>query len=110
MLSKTSYNLQIYNREIEKLHVNTDEWKYINIINASTFFLLELEEMKSCVYRVETANAEMWLKRFWHHLFPTAAWETCTFFDPETLQNTIFDDGLQTLSNAHPAYFWVAFL
>ena len=51
------YNLHIYIREIEKLHVITHEWKDINIVNSCNFFLSEFENMKSCIYRVETANA-----------------------------------------------------
>ena len=43
------YNLHIYITEIEKLHVITYEWKYINIVNFSNSFLLEFEEMKSCI-------------------------------------------------------------
>ena len=55
------YNLHIYKRKIEKLHVITYEWKYINIVNSCNCFLSEFEEMKSCRYRVETANAGMGL-------------------------------------------------
>ena len=55
------YNLHIYFRENEKLHVITYEWKYITIVNACIFFLLEIEEQKRCIYRVETANAGMGL-------------------------------------------------
>ena len=61
MLAKTLYNLQICIGENAKLHVITDEWKYINIVNSCNFFLLEFEEMKSCIYRVETANDGMGL-------------------------------------------------
>ena len=35
--------------------------KVINIVNSCNFFLSEFEEMKSCIYRVETANAGMGL-------------------------------------------------
>ena len=62
------YNLHIY-KKIRKLHVITYEWKYINIVNSCNFFLSEFEEMKSCIYRVETANAGMGLQWIWHHLF-----------------------------------------
>ena len=55
------YNLHIYNRKIGKLHVITYEWQYNNIVNSCNFFLSEFEEMKSCIYRVETANAGMGL-------------------------------------------------
>ena len=61
MLATTLYNLHIYIREIEKLHVINYEWKYINIVNSCNFFWSEFEEMKSCIYRVETANAGMGL-------------------------------------------------
>ena len=88
------YNLHIYNREIEKLHVNTYEWKYINIVNSCNFFLSEFEEMKSCIYRVETANAGIWTVVALASSIQIAAWGNCTFHDQETLQNTIFDESL----------------
>ena len=53
--------MHIYNREIEKLQKITYKWKYINIVNSCSFFLLEYEEMKRCIHRVETANAGMGL-------------------------------------------------
>ena len=57
MLAKTLYSLHIYIKEIEKLHIITYESKYNNIVNSCNFFLSEFEEMKSFIYRVETANA-----------------------------------------------------
>ena len=63
------YNLHIYNKKIGKLHVITYEWEYINIVNSCDFFLLEFEDMKSCIYRVEPANAGMAIQRIWHHPF-----------------------------------------
>ena len=41
----------------ERLHVYTYKRKYIDIVNSSILFLLDPEEMKSCLYRVETRNA-----------------------------------------------------
>ena len=35
--------------------------KYINIVNSSKIFLIEIEQMKSCMFFVETANARMGL-------------------------------------------------
>ncbi len=32
-----------------------------------------------------------------------AAWGNCTFYDPESLQNTLFDETLQTLLTLHIA-------
>ena len=61
MLAKTLYNLHIYIRENEKLHVITCEWKYINILNSCNIFLFFFEGMQSCIYRVGTANAGMGL-------------------------------------------------
>ena len=61
MLAITLYNLHIYNKKIGKLLVNTYEKKHTNIVNSGNFFLSEFEEMKSCIYRVETANAGMGL-------------------------------------------------
>ena len=43
------YNLHNYIGEIEKLHVITYEWKYINIVNSCNYFLSEFGEMKSCI-------------------------------------------------------------
>ena len=54
--------------EIKVTLVFTYEWKNIDIVNSTIFFLSELEEMKSCIYRVETANAGIGLYWFWHHL------------------------------------------
>ena len=48
-------------------------------MNSCNFFLSVFEEMKSCIYRVETANAGMGLKRFWHHLFILLLEETVRF-------------------------------
>ena len=39
-----------------------------------------------------------------------ASWRNCTFYDQESLQDTIIDDSLQSLSNVHPAFWWVAYL
>ena len=55
------YILHIYFKEMGKLHVTSHERKYFNIGNSYNFFLSEIEEMKSCIYRVETANAGMGL-------------------------------------------------
>ena len=49
------------------LHVITFECKYYNTVNCSIFFLSEFEEMRSCIYCVETAKTEMGLSCFWHH-------------------------------------------
>ena len=48
-------------------------------MNSCNFFLLEFEEMKSFIYRVETANAWMGLYWFWHHLFILLLEETVLF-------------------------------
>ena len=61
MSAKLLYNLHIYVKVTEKFYVITYEWKYINIVNSCIFVLLEFEAMKSCIYRVETANAAMGL-------------------------------------------------
>ena len=53
----TLYNLHIYIEENEKLHVVAYQWKYIDILNSSNFFLSELEEKKSCIYRVVPASS-----------------------------------------------------
>ena len=59
MKTKTWYNLHVYIETNEILQLVIYKWKYIDIVNSSIFFLLEIEEMKSCIYRVETANAVM---------------------------------------------------
>ena len=48
-------------------------------MNSCNFFFSEFEEMKSCIYRVETANAGMGLQWFWHHLFILLLGETVVF-------------------------------
>ena len=48
-------------------------------MNSCSFFLSEIEEMKSCIYRVETANAGMGLQWVWHHLFILLLEETVLF-------------------------------
>ena len=50
-----------------------------NIVNSCNFFLLEFEEMKSCIYRLETANAGKVLQWFWLHLFILLLEETVPF-------------------------------
>ena len=59
ILTKTLYSLHIYIEKIAILHVVPSKWKYINIVISSNYFLPELEEMKSSVNPVETANAGM---------------------------------------------------
>ena len=56
MITKTLYNLHVYIENFEIILVATYKWYYNNIVNSSDFFLWELEEMKSCIFRVETAN------------------------------------------------------
>ena len=79
ILAKTLYNLNIYIRKIKKLHVVALEWKYINIVKACKLFLSEFEELKSCIYRVQTANAGIGLQWFWHHQFILMLKETVLF-------------------------------
>ena len=57
-------------------------------------FWSEIEEMKSCIYCVETANVGINLSKFWHHLLVLLLEETTSRFG-ETLQNTIGDESLQ---------------
>ena len=37
----------------KKVHVVTNKREYIDVVNSGCLFLPELEEMKSCIYRVE---------------------------------------------------------
>ena len=107
IINKTLYNLHVYIEQIEILHVFIYEWKYINVVNFGNFFLSELEEMKSFIYSVETANAECDCRSS-----GTICLYCCLsklyFCLRESLQNTIGDKSLQSLSNAHPAYCCVA--
>ena len=59
MIKKTLYNLQVYIEDKKVLHVVLYGRKYLNITISSTFFLAVFEEMKSCLYCVEAANAGM---------------------------------------------------
>ena len=43
------------------LHVVSIKGEYIDITNSSKMSLSELKEMKSCIYRVDAANAGMGL-------------------------------------------------
>ena len=58
-LTITIYNQQIYLAGIKTLHVIAYEWKPIDIVISSIFFLWEFEELESCKFRVETAKAGM---------------------------------------------------
>ena len=108
------YILDIYIKEIGKLQVITYERKYINIVNSYNFFFSEIEEMKSCKYRVETANAGMGLYWFWHHLFILLLEETVLF----TTKTVCKVQYLTIVCNHYPmltmqsssAYCWVAYL
>ena len=51
------YILHLYIEKNERLHVVNDERKYNDIVNSSNSFFLELEELKSCMYYLEMANA-----------------------------------------------------
>ena len=75
-MSKSLYNLHVYFEEIEILHVITYKGKYVKFMNSVKFFLSEQGEMKSCIYRVETANAGMRMWKFWHHLLVLLLAET----------------------------------
>ena len=95
-------------REIEVLRVITYERKYINIVKSCSFLLSKFEELKSCIYRVETVNAGMGLYWLWLHLFIMLLEEIVLLYGQESLQNTIFDESMQSLTNAHPTCCWVA--
>ena len=80
-------------REIRISHLITCERKYINIVNSCNLFLLEFEEIKSCIYRVETANAGKGLCWFWHHLFLILL-EGTALLGPRESEITIIDESL----------------
>ena len=66
-ITETLHNLHVYIEKVGTSHALNCKWKYIIIRNSSISFLSELEKMKSCIYRVQTANAGMVCK-LWHHL------------------------------------------
>ena len=94
------YNLHIYIREIEKLHVITHEWKYIDIVNSCIFFVWIWRDEKQ---HISCRNSKRWdgTVLVLASSVLIAAWGNCTFYDQESLQNTIYDKSLQSLSNAH---------
>ena len=83
------YNLHIYVMKTENLHVITYERRYINIVNSCNFFLSEFEEIKSCIYRVETTNAEIGLQWFWYKLFILLLEETALLRPRESAKYNI---------------------
>ena len=110
MLANTLYNLHLYIRKIEIIHVITVitfEWKFINTGNSCDFFFSEFEEMKSYIYRVETLYGSVMVLASSVH---NAPWGNCTFYDQEILQKTIFDESFQSLTHARLAFCWVAYL
>ena len=54
-MDKNINKMHIYIQLLKTLHVNTYKREYINMENACNFFLLELEEMKSCIYCIKVA-------------------------------------------------------
>ena len=75
-MTNTLYRLHIYNEVFQKLDVVTFKRKHIDIVNFSNFLFSELEEMKSCIYRVETAYAGMRLYWLWQQLLTQLPEET----------------------------------
>ena len=76
------YYLHVYIEKNETLHLITYNWNYINVVNSVNCFLSELEEVKSCIYRVESASAGIRLLKFWHHL-PVLLVDEIKFFASE---------------------------
>ena len=70
------HKLHIY---IQGLHVITYKREFNNIVNSCNFFLSEFEEMKSRIYRVETAHTWVRLQWIWQHLFILLLEETVLF-------------------------------
>ena len=46
----------------------TNRRENINIVNSCQLLSLELAEMKSRIYGIESAHAGMWLQLYWNHL------------------------------------------
>ena len=108
IITNALYNLHLYIEKNEILHVVAYDWKYMNIVNSSVFCLSELEDMKS--WKISRRNRRrcdeivIVLASF----VRTAA--SRNWVDRESLEKTFFDESLQSVSNAHPAYSWVAYL
>ena len=51
---KTMFSQPVYNEKPELIPAVIKNRKHINIVNSKSFFLLELEAKKSCIYRVST--------------------------------------------------------
>ena len=77
-------------------------------MNSSNLFLSELEDMRSSVYRAETANEGKRIVVIVASSFCTAAWEN--WVDRESLNNTICDMSLQLTTNSQSANYCVAYL
>ena len=67
-------------------------------MNSCNFFLLEFEEMKSCIYRVEAANTWVRLQWIWQHLFILLLEETVPF----TTQRVCKKQVLTRVCNHYP--------
>ena len=101
------YNKHIYNAMIQILPVVQSKWKYIDIVISSNLFSSELEELKSCIYRVETANVGTGLLWLWQHLLVLLLEETAF---RKCLQIIIGDEIMQSLYDALLPYCWVRYL
>ena len=97
-------------REIEQLHAVTYERNYINNVNSCIFVLVGIwrdEKLHlSCRNRKRSDGTVVVLSSFVH----IAALANSTFYNQQSLQNTIFDKSLQSLPIAQSAYCWVAYL
>ena len=63
ILTNTRCNSHIYIEKFRRLHVSTYDRK-----NTRNFLLSDFDVVKSCINRVETANALVGLQWLWHHL------------------------------------------
>ena len=76
---------------------------------SSIFFLSELEEMKNCIYRIETAKAVIGVEWFWHLLPKVCLQETVVFTTGRVCERK-FMKSLQSISVAPAAFHCAALL
>ena len=65
---KHNINCIFLHTKMDKIQIITYKVEYINIVNPCNFFLLKLEETKSCIYCIKAAYTLVRLYGCWHHL------------------------------------------
>ena len=106
----TLYNLHVYIRKFELLHIINYKWKYMNVVNSGIFFLSDLEELNNRMLRVKNRKRCDETVEVLAYSVCTAAWGNCTFDPRESLQIIICDKILQWFSNAQLAFCWIEYV